>query len=186
MTLPPFSSIARRALEEHCITCRCSGVSPRLSAPLASSFTPLRTWWLTAPLSRRCFIVITCVGSSFRSSTHACSLSRLSGAYSLRKRFTKPRLGVRKASGVCPPSKPIMLPLPERDFWPLWPRPAVLPLPEPMPRPTRLPCLFLFGSNSEPRLRSGGGGGGGGAPGAEDEQCADAAAAELQPEEYAA
>src|SRR5712692_1190524 len=27
---------------------------------------------------------------------------------------------------------------PVRDFWPLTPRPAVLPLPEPMPRPTRM------------------------------------------------
>src|SRR6056297_1999189 len=27
---------------------------------------------------------------------------------------------------------------PERDFWPLMPRPAVLPMPEPGPRPTRL------------------------------------------------
>src|SRR4051812_43470102 len=27
---------------------------------------------------------------------------------------------------------------PVRDFWPLTPRPAVLPLPDPMPRPTRM------------------------------------------------
>src|SRR5687767_6542589 len=27
---------------------------------------------------------------------------------------------------------------PERLVWPFWPRPAVLPLPEPMPRPTRI------------------------------------------------
>src|SRR5690606_32835838 len=27
---------------------------------------------------------------------------------------------------------------PERLFWPFWPRPPVLPLPEPMPRPTRI------------------------------------------------
>src|SRR5215813_12236574 len=27
---------------------------------------------------------------------------------------------------------------PVRDFWPLTPRPEVLPLPEPMPRPTRM------------------------------------------------
>src|SRR5260370_10792052 len=27
---------------------------------------------------------------------------------------------------------------PVRDFWPLTPRPAALPLPEPMPRPTRM------------------------------------------------
>jgi len=27
---------------------------------------------------------------------------------------------------------------PVRAFWPLWPRPAVFPLPDPMPRPIRL------------------------------------------------
>ena len=49
----------------------------------------------------------------------------------------KPRLGRRRCSGIWPPSKPTLWKPPERDFWPLWPRPAVLPRPEPMPRPTR-------------------------------------------------
>ena len=42
--------------------------------------------------------------------------------------------------GICPPSKPSLTPPPDLDFWPLCPLPAVLPFPEPMPRPT----LFLF------------------------------------------
>src|SRR6476661_3280151 len=33
--------------------------------------------------------------------------------------------------------------LPERDFWPFWPRPDVLPLPEPSPLPTRLRSRWL-------------------------------------------
>src|SRR5437764_12214149 len=33
--------------------------------------------------------------------------------------------------------------LPERDFWPFCPRPEVLPLPEPSPRPTRLRSRWL-------------------------------------------
>src|SRR6185437_1829153 len=33
--------------------------------------------------------------------------------------------------------------LPERDFWPFWPRPDVLPLPEPSPRPIRLRSRWL-------------------------------------------
>src|SRR3954454_23620383 len=33
--------------------------------------------------------------------------------------------------------------LPDRDFWPFWPRPDVLPLPEPSPRPTRLRSRWL-------------------------------------------
>src|SRR5918912_2923302 len=40
---------------------------------------------------------------------------------------------------VWPPSKPgRILCEPDRDFWPLIPRPEYRPLPEPMPRPTRL------------------------------------------------
>src|ERR1700734_4070648 len=54
--------------------------------------------------------------------------------------FLKPRLGRRRCSGIWPPSKPLMR-TPERAVWPLPPRPAVLPLPEPMPRPTRIRFL---------------------------------------------
>src|SRR5690606_22970926 len=43
-------------------------------------------------------------------------------------------------SGIWPPSKPL-IDTPERLFWPFWPRPPVLPLPEPMPRPTRTRSL---------------------------------------------
>src|SRR5918995_7130015 len=39
--------------------------------------------------------------------------------------------------GSCPPSTPFSGTR-VRAFWPFTPRPAVLPLPEPMPRPTRL------------------------------------------------
>ena len=57
-------------------------------------------------------------------------------AKSLAKMLLKPRFGSRMWSGIWPPSKPAML-TPERDLAPFWPRPAVLPSPEPMPRPTR-------------------------------------------------
>src|SRR3954453_15375527 len=49
----------------------------------------------------------------------------------------KPRFGNRMWSGIWPPSKPL-IDTPERALAPFWPRPAVLPLPEPMPRPTRM------------------------------------------------
>src|SRR5271166_5472760 len=39
--------------------------------------------------------------------------------------------------GIWPPSKPLIA-TPERAFCPLTPRPAVLPLPDPIPRPTRM------------------------------------------------
>src|SRR5258708_12288 len=54
----------------------------------------------------------------------------------------KPRLGRRRCSGICPPSKPTLWKPPARAFWPLWPRPAVLPRPEPPPRPTRRRFFF--------------------------------------------
>src|SRR5258708_35303127 len=52
----------------------------------------------------------------------------------------KPRFGSRGCSGIWPPSNPLMR-APERAVWPLPPRPAVLPWPEPMPRPTRIRFL---------------------------------------------
>src|SRR6202035_688548 len=63
--------------------------------------------------------------------------SRLTSANSTRKMLLKPRLGRRRWIGIWPPSKPLMR-TPERAVWPLPPRPACLPLPEPMPRPTRM------------------------------------------------
>jgi hypothetical protein len=66
--------------------------------------------------------------------------SRFTGVYSVRKMLLKPRFGRRRCSGIWPPSKPRIMREPERERWPLWPRPEVLPRPEPMPRPTR----FLF------------------------------------------
>src|SRR5690606_20497970 len=53
----------------------------------------------------------------------------------------KPRFGRRRYSGIWPPSYPFRA-TPERDFWPLMPRPAVLPLPEPGPRATRFFVRF--------------------------------------------
>src|SRR6202049_912367 len=66
--------------------------------------------------------------------------SRLISANSSRKMLVKPRFGSRRCSGIWPPSNPLMR-TPERAVWPLPPLPAVLPLPEPMPRPTRMRFL---------------------------------------------
>src|SRR2546430_1091414 len=46
--------------------------------------------------------------------------------------------------GFWPPSKPGRLLEPVRDICPLVPRPAVLPWPAAMPRPTRFGTLFLL------------------------------------------
>src|SRR3546814_1435412 len=64
-------------------------------------------------------------------------MPRLTFAKSWPKILLKPRFGMRMWSGSWPPSKPL-IETPERLFWPFWPRPAVLPLPKPMPRPTRI------------------------------------------------
>src|SRR3990170_3264531 len=44
---------------------------------------------------------------------------------------------MRRCRGIWPPSKPGRREKPLRDFWPLFPAPAVLPSLEPIPRPTR-------------------------------------------------
>src|SRR6202020_155187 len=62
---------------------------------------------------------------------------RLTSLYWSRAGGLNPRFGRRRCRGIWPPSKPLMR-TPERAVWPLPPRPACLPLPEPMPRPTRM------------------------------------------------
>src|SRR4030081_1188907 len=80
-------------------------------------------------------------------SPSAASLSRFTMLNSLRKILVKPRLGMRRWSGIWPPSKPRIIREPLRERWPLCPRVDVLPMPEPMPRPTRfLPEFAFFGA----------------------------------------
>src|SRR3954452_22091491 len=50
-------------------------------------------------------------------------------------------LRIRMWMGICPPSKFGRLLEPEREPAPFWPRPDVLPVPEPSPRPMRLRAL---------------------------------------------
>src|SRR5262249_8762890 len=85
--------------------------------------------------------------SAARSMVSAPSLSRSdrrTSAVSFR-RETNPCFGSRRCSGICPPSKPTLWYPPARDFWPLWPRPAVLPW-HPNPRPTRFLLLLEPGA----------------------------------------
>src|SRR6202011_5634005 len=76
----------------------------------------------------------------------AASVSRFTTSYSMRNGLWKPRFGTRRWSGIWPPSNPRLNLKPDRDFAPLWPRPAVLPLPDPWPRPIRFfACLAPLG-----------------------------------------
>ena len=59
------------------------------------------------------------------------------GLHKIGNETIQPLLGSLLVRGIWPPSKPGLTPPPERAFWPLWPLPAVLPLPEPLPRPLR-------------------------------------------------
>src|SRR5271155_2398231 len=70
--------------------------------------------------------------------------SRFTTVYSVRKILVKPRFGSRRCSGIWPPSNPRIIREPERDRCPLCPRVEVLPMPEPIPRPTRFLLLFAF------------------------------------------
>src|SRR5712664_1587334 len=65
------------------------------------------------------------------------SSSRFTTEYVTPKGLWKPRLGMRRCNGICPPSKPRRREYPRRDFCPLLHLPAVLPSFEPMHRPTR-------------------------------------------------
>src|SRR5215510_605473 len=75
-------------------------------------------------------------GSSLPASIACWMRPRLTSLRVFAHTFLNPRLGRRRCNGIWPPSKPLTA-TPVRAFWPLTPRPAVLPLPEPMPRPTR-------------------------------------------------
>src|SRR4051794_14010090 len=110
-----------------------------LISPRPSSRTPALARRITPDLTSVSALTVDLASSVF-ASTAPCRRSRLISANSSRKMLLKPRFGRRRCSGICPPSKPLMR-TPERAVWPLPPRPAVLPLPEPMPRPTRMRFL---------------------------------------------
>src|SRR3982751_5205246 len=107
----------------------------RESSPDLMTLTE-RTSWRTSPAA---FSATRSISSPSR---RCRSASVTSPAY-LSCGDLKPRLGRRRCSGIWPPSKPTLWKPPARDFWPLWPRPAVLPRPEPMPRPTRRRAFLL-------------------------------------------
>lgn len=68
--------------------------------------------------------------------------------------FLKPRLGIRRWIGVCPPSNPGPFP-PLRAFDPLCPLPQVFPVPDPFPLPTRFLSLVDPGFGERLFRRSG-------------------------------
>src|ERR671933_1131590 len=117
-------------------------------SPLASTLTgtPLR---VPRPFSRSASRV-----TAAPDSNRASRSDRFTGCVCVRNGskgidffMCGPRsLRIRMWIGIWPPSKLCRVLLPERAPAPFWPRPAVLPVPEPSPRPTRLRALRLFGA----------------------------------------
>src|SRR6185503_11410523 len=133
--VPPAASIIERA---PLVTRISLSDTLRSSLPERMTFaaSALRDT-IPAALSAARSISATCI---------ACRSPVRTSATSSRVGELKPRFGRRRCSGICPPSKPTLWKPPERARWPLWPRPAVLPQPEPTPRPTRWRSLLEPGA----------------------------------------
>src|SRR5690606_1123737 len=157
-TEPPAASMAFLAPAEADQTTR---FSLAFSSPVPRTRTPSLARRIT-PAATRASPLISFLASSFLASTASCRRHRFTSASFSAPGLLKPRFGIRMYSGIWPPSKPPMA-TPERDFWPLTPRPPVLPLPEPGPRPMRrrflcepslsrtsfsFICLILSGSHA--------------------------------------
>src|SRR5919206_4408841 len=133
--LPPAPSIMARA---PLLTWISLSATLRSSLPERITFAA-SAWRGTMPASLS-------VARSISPACRPCSSLVRTSAMSFLVGELKPRLGSRRCSGICPPSKPTLWKPPERAFWPLCPRPAVLPQPEPTPRPTRWRSLFEPGA----------------------------------------
>src|SRR3954447_15437647 len=143
--VPPAASMAERAAALNPWACTVSGL---LSSPLARTLTgmPLR---VARPLP-----TIASTVTSAPESKRASRSARLTGCVCVRNIsngidffMCGPRsLRIRMWIGIWPPSKFDRLLEPEREPAPFWPRPDVLPVPEPSPRPMRLRALRLPGA----------------------------------------
>src|SRR5579863_5576012 len=138
-TLPPALVIFSCADLENLCACTVMAI---VNSPSPRIFTGSLA--LITPALRNTSGVI---GAACNSPPSAANRSRLTMLNSLRKMLVKPRFGMRRCSGIWPPSKPRIKRIPVRERWPLCPRVEVLPIPEPMPRPTRLrPVFACFGA----------------------------------------
>src|SRR5215213_10231968 len=138
--VPPAASMAARADFEKPCAWTVSGlvISPRPSTLTGMSRRVARPAALSA------------ARSTDAPESKRCSRSpRLTGCVCVRNisngidifLFGPRSLRMRMWIGFCPPSKRARSLAPAREPAPLWPRPDVLPWPEPWPRPTRLRFL---------------------------------------------
>src|SRR5215469_11329156 len=130
--LPPaFSIFSCADLENLCACTESAELNSPSPSTLTRSFFPASPFWTS---NSRVIL----------DSPSSASRSTLITVYSVRKMLVKPRLGRRRCRGIWPPSKPRIRLEPEREPWPLWPRVDVLPMPDPIPRPTRLRSVFAL------------------------------------------
>src|SRR4029077_7206230 len=106
--LPPALVIFSCADLENLWACT---VTPDLIAPSARIFTGCVVLITPALRSTSGLMVV---------SPRAANVSRFTIEYSLRKMLVKPRLGMRRCSGIWPPSKPRIMREPLRERCPLW------------------------------------------------------------------
>src|SRR5439155_16222297 len=146
------SEDVRQLLKHYCKT---SNLPPALVIFSCADFENLCACTVIADLSSPspriltgCLVLITPALRSTSGvmvvSPSAARRSRLTMLNSLRKILVKPRLGMRRCSGIWPPSKPRIIREPVRERCPLCPRVDVLPMPDPIPRPTRLRFSVAF------------------------------------------
>ena len=132
---PPAAAIFSAALPLNLCACTVSALP---TSPRASTFTPLLAAADQAVLAQQ---LRRHDGAGVEPLGRACR-----GSPPRTRRGTDcgtRASGTRRCSGIWPPSNPRLNLKPERDFAPLWPRPAVLPLPDPWPRPIRFFACFM-------------------------------------------
>src|SRR3954470_2410468 len=138
--VPPAASIFSRAAAEKpwAWTVRALEMSPRASTLTGTSLRVARPLPCSAarstlsPASKR----------ASRSATLTGWVWVRNGSKGMDFFMCGPRsLRIRMWIGFWPPSKRVRSLAPDREPAPFWPRPDVLPVPEPSPRPTRLRAL---------------------------------------------
>src|SRR3954453_18148437 len=143
--VPPASSIAARAAAENPCACTVRGfeIEPFARTFTGTPFLPQSPWDFSetsvteSPESKR----------ASRSERFTGWVKVRNGSNGIDFFMCGPRsLRMRMWIGIWPPSKLCRVLLPARAPAPFWPRPAVLPVPEPSPRPTRLRALRLPGA----------------------------------------
>src|SRR5262245_21767002 len=127
-TLPPAAWIFASADLLNLWACTTSAF---LISPFPRILTGRVTRFTSPASTRDCGVIVPCVERSPK-------LFTFTMAYSFRNGFLNPYFGIRRMSGICPPSNPGCLPPPDLAKSPLCPFVAVLPCPDPGPLPIRL------------------------------------------------